>query len=77
MLKGSGVSRGEEFIEDLEECSLCAVEGAKARLEGFKQVVGMQVGLELGGDEAFEGFGEEAEVGDRAVMIETGGVQTR
>jgi len=35
------------------------------------------VGLELGGDEAFEGYGDEAEVGDRAVMIETGVVQTR
>lgn len=35
-VEGSGVGRGEEVIEDLEECSFCVVEGAKTGLKGFK-----------------------------------------
>ena len=45
---------------------------AKTGLEGFKLVIGVQVGLELCGDEVFQGFGEEGEVGDWAVVIEAG-----
>lgn len=35
-VEGTSVSRGEEVVEDFEESSFCAMEGAKARLEGFK-----------------------------------------
>ena len=46
-VEGSGVSRGEEVVEDMKECSFCAVKGTKTGLKGFIQVVGVQVGLEL------------------------------
>lgn len=36
-------------------------------MEEFIQVVGLEVGMELGGDDAFQGFGE---VGDGAVVGE-------
>lgn len=44
--------------------------GTETRLEEFIQVVGLEVGMELGGDDAFQGFGEEWQVGDGAVVGE-------
>ena len=76
-VEGTRVGRDEEVIEDFEESGFCAVEGAEARLEGFKKVIGVEMGLELCGDDAFKGFGEEGEVGDWAVVTEGGGVETR
>lgn len=35
-VEGTGVSRGEEVVEDFEKSSFCAMERAKTRLEGFK-----------------------------------------
>ena len=76
-VEGTRVGRDEEVIEDFEESGFCALEGAEARLEGFKKVIGVEMGLELCGDDAFKGFGEEGEVGDWAVVTEGGGVETR
>ena len=72
--EGTSVGRGEKVIEDFEECSFCGVEWAETRLEGFKEVIGVQVSLELCSDKAFQGFGEEGEVGDGPVVTEGGGV---
>jgi len=33
------------------------VKWAESRLEGFIEVVGMEMGVELGGNDAFQGFG--------------------
>lgn len=44
-VKGTGVSGSEEVVEDFEESSFCAVEGAKTRLERFKLVIGMKMSL--------------------------------
>ena len=35
-VEGSVVSRGEEVVEDMKECSFCAVKGTKTGLKGFK-----------------------------------------
>ena len=51
------------------------MEWAESRLEGFEEVVGLEMGVELSGDDAFQGFGEEREVGDGAVVREVGWVQ--
>ena len=47
---------------------------AESRLEGFVEVIGLEMGMELGGGFG-EGFGEEREVGDGAVVGEVGWVQ--
>ena len=72
--EGTSVGRGEEVIKDFEKCSFSGVEWAETRLEGFKEVIGVQVSLELCSDKAFQGFGEEGEVGDGPVVTEGGGV---
>ena len=64
-------------LRTLRRAVFCAVGGAEARLEGFEKVIGVEMGLELCGDDAFKGFGEEGEVGDWAVVTEGGGVETR
>ena len=48
---------------------------AESRLEGFVEVIGLEMGVELGGNDAFKGFGEEREVGVGAVVGEVGWVQ--
>lgn len=48
---------------------------AETRLEGFEEVVGLEVGMELGGDDAFQCFGEEWQVRDGAVVGEVSWVK--
>ena len=51
------------------------MEGTEARLKGFVEVVGVEVGVKLGGNDALKGFGEEWQVGDGAVVGEVGRVK--
>ena len=44
--------------------------GAETGLKGFIEVVGIEVGLELCGDYSLEGFRDEGEVGDGAVVVQ-------
>ena len=46
------------------------MEGEEARSEGFKEVIDVEMGLELCGDDAFKDFGEKGEVGDWAVKYD-------
>ena len=55
-VKGTGVSRGEEVIEDFGECRFCAVVGTKTRLKGFKKVICLKMAVELFGDDKFYCF---------------------
>ena len=48
---------------------------AETRLEGFKEIVGLEVGVELGGDDAFKCFGEEWQVRDGAIVGEVSWVE--
>ena len=51
-VEGTGVSRGEEVIEDFDEGRFCAVVRTKTRLKGFKRLVGLEMAVELFGDDA-------------------------
>ena len=55
-VKGTGVSRGEEVIEDFDECRFCALVGTKTRLKGFKKGICLETAVELFGDDAFYYF---------------------
>lgn len=56
---GTRVYRGEKMINDFHKGGLDAVKWAKSRLEFFEDIVGLEVGVELGGGDAFQGFGEK------------------
>lgn len=54
MLRAPGVCRGEEIVDDFGMGSFSAVGREETRLEGFIQFVELGVGVELGGDDAFQ-----------------------
>ena len=71
------VGRAEDVIGDLEESCFCAVVTTEARLEGFIEVIVVEVGFELGGNDSLKYFGEKGEVGDGPIVIGGIGVETR
>lgn len=67
--------RGEKIVDDFHKGCLSTVMWANSRLEGFEEVVGLEGGVVLGGDDVFWGFGGKWEVGDKAVVRAVGWVQ--
>lgn len=68
-VEGAGVCRGEVIVaHDFDKCSFSVARRAETRLKGFVQVIGLVVGVGLGGNDAFQGFVEEWQVGDGAVV---------
>ena len=51
------------------------MKGTETRLEGFIEEVRLEMGVELGGDQAFQGFGQKGEVGYGTVVGKVGWVE--
>ena len=71
------VSSHEEIIGDLYQCSLGAVVGSVARLEGLKEFMDGHVLMKLCCYRSFQGLAEERKVGNWPVVVEVIRVQTR
>ena len=57
----TGVSCTEEVVGDLNQRCFSAMFGAKTRLELFKEVIVIKVGL--------ENFGNEGQIGNRLTVV--------
>lgn len=68
-VEGARVCRGEEIVHDFDKGSFSVVGQTETRLKGLVQIIVLEVGVELDGYNAFQGFGEEWQVGDGAVVV--------